>query len=191
MPPQDCDNYFPAKRHQDPVPSAVADHTANHTLLHNHGIITPFLPLLCKKQRISDLIFFWLSRERREEAVIQSHECSSELLETHPQGGQDKGISSEGYFQVQLLVSQLLWNTKLDASSTELLCMAEIIQHNDINRKSIGFDFILDAAFPWNILVCDNCFMCLFLADAEGKAKWTSNINPSLPAMYCQPKRLF
>lgn len=148
MPPQDCDNYFPAKRHQDPVPSAVADHTTNHTLLHNHGIITPFLPLLCKKLRISDLIFFWLSRERREEAVIQSHECSSELLETHPQGGQDKGISSEGYFQVQLLVSQLLWNTKLDASSTELLCMAEIIQHNDINRKSIGFDFILDAAFP-------------------------------------------
>lgn len=104
----------------------------------------------CKYQ--TSLFFFlgaqWREKRGRSTAVIQSHECSSELLETHPKGGQNKGISSEGYFQVQQLRHQEIWNTKLDASSTELLCMAEIIQHNDINRKSIGFDFILDAAFP-------------------------------------------
>lgn len=148
-----------------------------------------------KKLQISDFAFFFLAQWRekrgRSTAVIQSHECSSELPEIHPEGGQNEGISSEGYFQVQQLRHQEIWNTKLGASSTELLSMAEIIQHNDINRKSIGFDFILDAAFPWNSLVCDNCFICLFLADAEGKAKWTSNINLSLPATYCQPKRLF
>lgn len=147
--------------------------------------------MLCKKLQISDFL-----AERREKiwwstAVIQNHKCSSELLENHPPRGQDEGISTEGYFQLQQLrpnatQSQIRWWLQRAPVSSR-----DYATQTDINRKSIGFDFIIDAASQLNILFCGTCFLGLFSADPDKKAKWTSNINLPLPAMYCQPERLF